>query len=180
MERFFNRPLTITTQAVWQRRPSAGKQYSGKSKGKVGSSGKGGKKATPKKMGGANNNKHFKVLSLEVIQGDLLSGQHPLKGKTAVVSTVKPVVLLGPSHPSKHEVDQIDNIFECYASSNGSEENCTPLNHFRCLLPQLCKTSTGLPKETVLEPTLILFEAYGGGVMKSYRWIILPTQNISD
>ena len=46
----------------------------------------------------------------------------------------------------------------------GSETNCIPLSHFRCLFPQLCKTD-GLPKETALEPTLVQFEAYDGGIM---------------
>ena len=59
----------------------------------------------------------------------------------------------------------------------GSETNCIPLSHFRCLFPQLCRTD-GLPKETALEPTQ--FEAYDGGVMEAHRWIILPTQNICD
>ena len=57
-----------------------------------------------------------------------------------------------------------------------SETNCTPLSHFRDLFPQLCKTSTGLPKET----TLVYFEVYEGEIMKSYEWIILPTQNINN
>ena len=61
----------------------------------------------------------------------------------------------------------------------GSETNCTPLSHFRCLFPQLCKTN-GLAKETTLEPILAQFEAYNGGVLQAYKWIIVPTQNISD
>ena len=53
------------------------------------------------------------------------------------------------------------------------------MSHFRCLFPQLCKKD-GLPKETALEPTLAQFEAYDGGVMQAHRWIIMPTQNISN
>ena len=60
----------------------------------------------------------------------------------------------------------------------GSETNCIPLSHFRCLFPQLCKTD-GLPKETALEPTLAQFEAYDGGIMQAHGWTIMPTQNIS-
>ena len=60
----------------------------------------------------------------------------------------------------------------------GSETNCIPLSHFRCLFPQLCKTD-GLPKETALEPTLAQFEAYNGGIMQAHGWTIMPTQNIS-
>ena len=60
----------------------------------------------------------------------------------------------------------------------GSETNCVPLSHFRCLFPQLCKTD-GLPKETALEPTLTQFEAYDGGIMQAHGWTIMPTQNIS-
>ena len=60
----------------------------------------------------------------------------------------------------------------------GSETNCIPLNHFRRLFPQLCKTD-GLPKETALEPTLAQFEAYNGGIMQAHGWTIMPTQNIS-
>ena len=61
----------------------------------------------------------------------------------------------------------------------GSETNCIPLSHFRCLLPQLCRKD-GSPKENALEPTLAQFEAYDGGIMTSHRWIILPTQDIRD
>ena len=61
----------------------------------------------------------------------------------------------------------------------GSETNCIPLSHFRHLFPQLCKKD-GLPKETVLEPTLAQFEAYDGGVMQAHGWIIMPIQNISN
>ena len=61
----------------------------------------------------------------------------------------------------------------------GSETNCIPLSHFRCLFPQLC-SKDGSPKENALEPTLAQFEAYDGGIMTSHRWIILPTQDIRD
>ena len=61
----------------------------------------------------------------------------------------------------------------------GSETNCIPLSHFRCLFPQLCR-SDGLPKETALEPTLAQFKAYNGGVMKAHGWIVVSSQNISD
>ena len=60
----------------------------------------------------------------------------------------------------------------------GSETNCIPLSHFRCLFPQLCKTD-GLPKETALEPTLAQFEVCDGGIMQAHGWTIMPTQNIS-
>ena len=61
----------------------------------------------------------------------------------------------------------------------GSETNCIPLSHFRCLFPQLC-SKDGSPKENALEPTLAQFEAYDGGIMTSHGWIILPTQDIRD
>ena len=61
----------------------------------------------------------------------------------------------------------------------GSETNCIPLSHFRCLFPQLC-SKDGTPKENTLEPTLAQFEAYDGGILTSHRWIILPTQDIRD
>ena len=61
----------------------------------------------------------------------------------------------------------------------GSETNCIPLSHFRCLFPQLCRKD-GTPKENALEPTLAQFEAYDGGIMTSYGWIILPTRDIRD
>ena len=61
----------------------------------------------------------------------------------------------------------------------GSETNCIPLSHFRCLFPQLC-SEDGSPKENALEPTLAQFEAYDGGIMTSHVWIILPTQDIRD
>ena len=61
----------------------------------------------------------------------------------------------------------------------GSETNCIPLSHFRCLFPQLC-SKDGSPKENALEPTLAQFEAYDGGIMTSHRWIILPTRDIRD
>ena len=61
----------------------------------------------------------------------------------------------------------------------GSETNCIPLSHFRCLFPQLC-SKDGSPKENALEPTLAQFDAYDGGIMTSHRWIILPTQDIRD
>ena len=61
----------------------------------------------------------------------------------------------------------------------GSETNCIPLSHFRCLFPQLC-SKYGTPKENALEPTLAQFEAYDGGILTSHRWITLPTQDIRD
>ena len=61
----------------------------------------------------------------------------------------------------------------------GSETNCIPLSHFRCLFPQLC-SKDGNPKENTLEPTLAQFEAYDGGILTSHRWILLPTQDIRD
>ena len=61
----------------------------------------------------------------------------------------------------------------------GSETNCIPLSHFRCLFPQLC-SKDGNPKENALEPTLAQFEAYNGGILTSHGWIILPTQDIRD
>ena len=61
----------------------------------------------------------------------------------------------------------------------GSETNCIPLSHFRCLFPQLC-SKDGSPKENALEPTLAQFEAYDGGIMTSHGWIILPTRDIRD
>ena len=51
----------------------------------------------------------------------------------------------------------------------GSETNCIPLSHFRCLFPQLC-SKDGNPKEN----------AYDGGILQSHGWIILPTQDIRD
>ena len=61
----------------------------------------------------------------------------------------------------------------------GSETNCIPLSHFRCLFPHLC-SKDGNPKENALEPTLAQFEAYDGGILHSHGWIILPTQDIRD
>ena len=61
----------------------------------------------------------------------------------------------------------------------GSETNCIPLIHFRCLFPQLC-SKDGNPKENALEPTLAQFEAYDGGILHSHGCIILPTQDIRD
>ena len=61
----------------------------------------------------------------------------------------------------------------------GSETNCIPLSHFRCLFPQLC-SKDGSPKENSLEPTLAQFEVYDGGIMTSHGWIILPTRDIRD
>ena len=61
----------------------------------------------------------------------------------------------------------------------GSETNCIPLSHFRCLFPHLC-SKDGSPKENALEPTLAQFEAYNGGIMTSHGWIILPTRDIRD
>ena len=61
----------------------------------------------------------------------------------------------------------------------GSETNCIPLSHFRCLFPQLCSKDSN-PKENALEPTLAEFEAYDGGILHSHGWIILPTWDIRD
>ena len=61
----------------------------------------------------------------------------------------------------------------------GSETNCIPLSHFRHLFPELC-SKDGSPKENALEPTLVQFEAYDGGIMTSHGWIILPTRDIRD
>ena len=61
----------------------------------------------------------------------------------------------------------------------GSKTNCIPLSHFRHLFPQLC-SKDGNPKENALEPTLAQFEAYGGDILHSHRWIILPTQDIRE
>ena len=61
----------------------------------------------------------------------------------------------------------------------GSETNCIPLSHFRCLFPQLC-SKDGNPKENTLEPTQAQFEAYDGGILHSQGWIILPTWDIRD
>ena len=61
----------------------------------------------------------------------------------------------------------------------GSETNCIPLSHFRCLFLQLCKKD-GNPNKNALEPTLAQFEAYDGGILTSHGWIILPTQDIRD
>ena len=52
----------------------------------------------------------------------------------------------------------------------GSETNCIPLSHFRCLFPQLC-SKDGNPKENTLQPTLAQSEAYDGGILTSHRWI---------
>ena len=52
----------------------------------------------------------------------------------------------------------------------GSETNCIPLSHFRCLFNQLCRKD-GNPKENTLEPTVAQFEAYDGGILHSHRWI---------
>ena len=59
----------------------------------------------------------------------------------------------------------------------GSETNCIPLSHFRCLFPQLC-SKDGNRKENALEPTLAQFEAYDDGILHSHGWIILPTWDI--
>ena len=61
----------------------------------------------------------------------------------------------------------------------GSETNCIPLSHFRCLFPQLCRKDHN-PKENALKPTLAQFEAYDGGILTSHGWIILPTRDIRD
>ena len=60
----------------------------------------------------------------------------------------------------------------------GSETNCIPLSHFRCLFPQLCRED-GSPKEKALESTLAQFEAYNGGILQAHDWIIVPTQDIT-
>ena len=61
----------------------------------------------------------------------------------------------------------------------GSETNCIPLSHFKCLFPQLCRKDCP-PKENALEPTLAQFEVYDGCIMTSHGWIILPTRDIRD
>ena len=61
----------------------------------------------------------------------------------------------------------------------GSKTNCIPWSHFRCLFPQLCRED-GNPRENALEPTLIQFEAYDGGILQAHRWIILPTWDIRE
>ena len=61
----------------------------------------------------------------------------------------------------------------------GSETNCRPLCHLRCLFPQLC-SEDGNPRENALEPTLPQFEAYDGGILQAHGWIILPTLDIRD
>ena len=106
-----------------------------------------------------------------------------------------------PAHPYKATGEQFINTFMCDAlTSNGnelyepasnqgnamevkvdpgSETNCIPLSHFRCLFPQLCSKDDN-PKENTLEPTLAQFEVYDGGILHSHRWIILPTRDIRD
>ena len=59
----------------------------------------------------------------------------------------------------------------------GSETNCIPLSHFRCLFPQLCSEDGNL-REYALEPTLAQFEAYDSGILHSHGWIMLPTWDI--
>ena len=61
----------------------------------------------------------------------------------------------------------------------GSETNCKPLSHFRCLFSQLCSEDGNL-REKALESTLAQFEAYDGGILQAHRWIILPTWNIRN
>ena len=61
----------------------------------------------------------------------------------------------------------------------GSETNCIPLSHFRCLFPQLY-SEDGNMREKALESTLAQFEAYDGGILQAHRWIILPTSNIRN
>ena len=61
----------------------------------------------------------------------------------------------------------------------GSEINCIPLSHFRCLFPQLCREDDN-PQENALELTLAQFEAYDGGILQNHGWIILPTQDIRE
>ena len=60
----------------------------------------------------------------------------------------------------------------------GSETNCIPLSHFRCLFPQLCREDGNL-RDKALEPTLAQFEAYDGGILQAHRWIMLSTQDIN-
>ena len=60
----------------------------------------------------------------------------------------------------------------------GSETNCIPLSHFRCLFPQLCRED-GLSKEKALGATLAQFEAYDGGILQAHRWFMVPTQDIT-
>ena len=60
----------------------------------------------------------------------------------------------------------------------GSETNCIPLSHFRCLFPEMCNKE-GQPLENALVPTLAQFEAYDGGMLTAHGWIVLPTQDIS-
>ena len=60
----------------------------------------------------------------------------------------------------------------------GSETNCLPLSHFRCLSPQLCRKDGNL-RDKALEPTLAPIEAYDGGILQAHGWIILPTQDIN-
>ena len=60
----------------------------------------------------------------------------------------------------------------------GSETNCIPLSHFRCLFPQLCRED-GNPRDKALEPTLAQFEAYDGGILQVHRWIMLQTKDIN-
>ena len=60
----------------------------------------------------------------------------------------------------------------------GSETNCIPLSHFRCLFPQLCRKDGNL-RDKALEPTLAQFEAEDGGMLQTHRWIMLPTQDIN-
>ena len=47
----------------------------------------------------------------------------------------------------------------------GSETNCIPLSHVRCVFPQLCRED-GNPKKNALELTLAQFEAYDGGILR--------------
>ena len=50
----------------------------------------------------------------------------------------------------------------------GSETNCMPLSHFRCLFPQLC-SEDGNSRENALEPTLAQFETHDGGILQAHR-----------
>ena len=61
---------------------------------------------------------------------------------------------------------------------SGSKTNCIPLSHFRYLFPQLCSEDGNL-RENALEPTLTQFRAYDGGILQTYRRIMLPTQDIN-
>ena len=61
----------------------------------------------------------------------------------------------------------------------GSKTNCIPLSHFRHLFPYLCREDDN-SEENTLEPTLVQFEAYDGGILQSHGWIILPPRDIRE